>query len=134
MDPIDTTQIPEPSLVVLDLTAHDEATAHAVMEVLDRMWATSGITPVRRDPGVPGARARVRADTRRSGTQLFDASYGGEMQTTAVVSHRPLERTFNTSSYLWSPVRDPARWVTIARRGRAIRRSTPSSISRALGT
>ncbi|MEU0957780.1 DUF6207 family protein [Streptomyces niveus] len=57
MDRIDVTQIPEPGLVVLDLTAHDEATAHAVMAALDRLWATSGITPARREPGVPGVRA-----------------------------------------------------------------------------
>ncbi|MET9556759.1 DUF6207 family protein [Streptomyces sp. NPDC006645] len=59
------TQIPEPGLVVLDVTAHDEATAHAVIAVLEQTWATSGITPVQRVPGVPGVRARVHADIRR---------------------------------------------------------------------
>ncbi|MFE3591375.1 DUF6207 family protein [Streptomyces niveus] len=35
MERIDVTRIAEPGLVFLDLTAHDEATAHAVMEVLE---------------------------------------------------------------------------------------------------
>lgn len=65
MDPIDSTQIPEPGLVVPDLTTHDEATARTVMAVLEQTWATSGITPVRREAGVPGFRARVHADIRR---------------------------------------------------------------------
>ncbi|MFE3249799.1 DUF6207 family protein [Streptomyces sp. NPDC059209] len=76
MDRIDATQIPEPGLVVLDLTAPDEATAHAVMAVLERLWATSGITPVRREPGMPGVRARIHADTERTGTQPSNALYG----------------------------------------------------------
>ncbi|MEW1794607.1 MULTISPECIES: DUF6207 family protein [Streptomyces] len=68
MDPVDAMQIPEPGLVVLDVTAPDEATARAVMAVLERLWATSGITPVRREPGLPGVRGRVHADIRRPGT------------------------------------------------------------------
>ncbi|MFC8827486.1 DUF6207 family protein [Streptomyces sp. NPDC057137] len=40
MDRIDATQIPEPGLVVLDVTAHDDATAHAVMAQLERLCAT----------------------------------------------------------------------------------------------
>ncbi|XHL93717.1 DUF6207 family protein (plasmid) [Streptomyces niveus] len=73
MDRIDVTQIPEPGLVVLDLTAHDEATAHAVMAALEQTWATSGITPVRREPGVPGVRARIHADIRHTGSQPYGA-------------------------------------------------------------
>ncbi|MGW2089077.1 DUF6207 family protein [Streptomyces sp. NPDC001880] len=62
---IDAQHIDEPGLVVLDITAADEDTAHAVMAALEQWWATSGITPVRSEPGVAGVRARVYADIRR---------------------------------------------------------------------
>ncbi|MFC8827388.1 DUF6207 family protein [Streptomyces sp. NPDC057137] len=76
MDRIDATLIPEPGLVVPDITAPDEATAHAVMAQLEQLWATSGITPVRREPGVPGVHARVHADIRRPGAQPCHHSPG----------------------------------------------------------
>ncbi|MFF2189640.1 DUF6207 family protein [Streptomyces sp. NPDC058155] len=79
MDRIDATQIPEPGLIVLDLTAHDETTAHTVMEVLERLWATSGITPVRREPGMPGVRTRIHANIRHTGTQPPEALYSAGM-------------------------------------------------------
>ncbi|NUK12607.1 hypothetical protein HRW23_34995 [Streptomyces lunaelactis] len=68
MDRIDDQQVSEPGLVVLDITAHDEATALAVMADLERWWATSGIGTVRREPGTPGVKARVHADVPRPGT------------------------------------------------------------------
>lgn len=61
---VDAQHIDKPGLVVLDITAANEETAHAVMAELEQWWATSGITPVRREPGVPGI-ARVYADIRR---------------------------------------------------------------------
>jgi hypothetical protein len=64
---IDAQHISEPGLVVLDITAADEDTAHAVMAAMEQWWATSGITPVRSEPGTPGVRARVYADIRRPG-------------------------------------------------------------------
>ncbi|WP_327350129.1 DUF6207 family protein [Streptomyces sp. NBC_01321] len=67
MDPIDEVHVSEPGLVVLDITAHDEATARAVMAALEQRWATSGITVVRREAGAPGVSARVHADIRRPG-------------------------------------------------------------------
>lgn len=81
MDPIDAMQIPEPGLVVLDVTAHDDATAQAVMAALEGLWATSGISLVRREPGVPGVLARVHADIRRPGTppSPLDSSYGARV-------------------------------------------------------
>ncbi|MGA5001023.1 DUF6207 family protein [Streptomyces arboris] len=59
--PIDPRHLSETGLVVLDITAADETTAHALMDRLQQFWATSGITPTRREPGQPGVRARIHA-------------------------------------------------------------------------
>ncbi|KOU36502.1 hypothetical protein ADK54_33275 [Streptomyces sp. WM6378] len=56
-------------LVVLDITAADEATALAVQSELEQWWATSGAATVRRTPGAPGVQIRVYSDLRRAGTQ-----------------------------------------------------------------
>ncbi|MBQ1116404.1 DUF6207 family protein [Streptomyces sp. C3-3] len=63
---IDARHVSEPGLVVLDITAADEETALALMDELQQLWATSGITAIRRDPAQPGVRARVHADIRRT--------------------------------------------------------------------
>lgn len=68
MSHIDDVHVSEPGLVVLDVTAHDEATAHTVMSALERSWATSGVCPVHREPGEPGVKVRIYADLRRPGT------------------------------------------------------------------
>jgi hypothetical protein len=57
--------VSEPGLLILDITAADETTARAAAAELDRQWATSGITAVRRVPGEPGVTARLYADLRR---------------------------------------------------------------------
>ncbi|MFD9419495.1 DUF6207 family protein [Streptomyces goshikiensis] len=67
MKPIDEQHIAEPGLVVLDITGGDEDTVPAVMAALEERWATSGIAPVRRNPGEPGVRARIYADVLRPG-------------------------------------------------------------------
>ncbi|MHA4772945.1 DUF6207 family protein [Streptomyces sp. MSC1_001] len=67
MKPINEQHIAESGLVVLDITGGDEDTVRAVMTVLEELWATSGIGPVRRDPGEPGVRARIYADVLRPG-------------------------------------------------------------------
>ncbi|WP_406384963.1 DUF6207 family protein [Streptomyces sp. NBC_01618] len=54
MKQIDEQHVSRPGLVVLDITTSDEATARAVMADLEQRWATSGITPVRREPGHRG--------------------------------------------------------------------------------
>ncbi|MBT2539666.1 hypothetical protein J7E99_02815 [Streptomyces sp. ISL-44] len=59
--------IAESGLVFMDVTAADEDTVLAVMETLQHQWATSGITPVRRELGELGVKVRVYADVRRSG-------------------------------------------------------------------
>ncbi|MFJ6785883.1 DUF6207 family protein [Streptomyces yangpuensis] len=69
MKPIDEQHIAEPGLVVLDITGGDEDTVRAVMTALEERWATSGIVPMRRDPGEPGVRARVYADVLRPGRE-----------------------------------------------------------------
>ncbi|MFG2615760.1 DUF6207 family protein [Streptomyces anulatus] len=63
---IDARHVSETGLVVLDITAADEETALAMMDGLQQLWATSGTTPIRRDPAQPGVRARVHADIRRT--------------------------------------------------------------------
>lgn len=67
MKPIDEQHITEPGLVVLDITGGDVDTVRAVMAALEERWATSGVGPVRRDPGEPGVRARIYADVLRPG-------------------------------------------------------------------
>ncbi|MBT2401225.1 hypothetical protein J7E89_36115 [Streptomyces sp. ISL-100] len=67
---IDEQRVSQPGLVVLDITAADEATVHAVMAGLGEWWATAGVAPVRREPGVPGVKARIYADIRRPGTMM----------------------------------------------------------------
>ncbi|WLQ45621.1 DUF6207 family protein (plasmid) [Streptomyces laculatispora] len=69
MESINPQHVREPGLVVLDITAADEATAQLVMASLEQRWATSGITAIRRLPGVPGVRVWVYADTRRRGPE-----------------------------------------------------------------
>ncbi|MEU6935669.1 DUF6207 family protein [Streptomyces rubiginosohelvolus] len=64
-DTIDIRHLSQPGLVVLDIIAADEQTAITLMDGLQQLWATSGITPVRVDPALPGVRARVHADIRR---------------------------------------------------------------------
>ncbi len=56
--------VAEPGLVVLDIAAADEVIAAAVMDALQRQWATSGMTPVRRTPGEARVRSRAYADLR----------------------------------------------------------------------
>ncbi|MEU7296730.1 DUF6207 family protein [Streptomyces exfoliatus] len=50
MEPIDPIHLDEPGLIVLDVTATDEATLQAAVEELGRRWATSG-TPLVRGGG-----------------------------------------------------------------------------------
>ncbi|ROQ23611.1 hypothetical protein EDD98_7561 [Streptomyces sp. PanSC19] len=66
MEFIDEVHVSEPGLVVLDVTAHDEATARTVMSGVEKLWASSGVTPVRREPGQAGVRARIYLRTQHS--------------------------------------------------------------------
>ncbi|MGW8396092.1 DUF6207 family protein [Streptomyces lydicus] len=58
-DRIDEQHLGEPGLLVIDITAADEATAQAAMAGRDALWMTSGVAGVRRVPGEPGVRTRV---------------------------------------------------------------------------
>ncbi|MFJ3881568.1 DUF6207 family protein [Streptomyces sp. NPDC090077] len=69
MKPIDEQHIAKPSLVVLDITGRDECTVRAVMAAREERWATSGVSPVRQEPGEPGVRARIYADVLRPGRE-----------------------------------------------------------------
>ncbi|MFF1779807.1 DUF6207 family protein [Streptomyces virginiae] len=69
MKPIDEQHIAEPGLVVLDITSGDEDTIQSIMAALEGLWATSGIGPMRRDPGEPGVRAWIYADVLRPGRE-----------------------------------------------------------------
>ncbi|MDX3488325.1 DUF6207 family protein [Streptomyces sp. ID05-18] len=82
---IDARHVSEPGLVVLDITAADEETALALMDELQQLWATSGITEIRRDPAQPGVRARVHADIRRTnpGNEASLPQAGEEQTATA---------------------------------------------------
>ncbi|MFI1576333.1 DUF6207 family protein [Streptomyces anulatus] len=82
---IDARHVSEPGLVVLDITAADEETALALMDELQQLWATSGITTIRRDPARPGVRARVHADIRRTnpGSEASLPQAGEEQTATA---------------------------------------------------
>ncbi|WP_328618825.1 DUF6207 family protein [Streptomyces sp. NBC_00354] len=68
MNSADEVHVSEPGLAVLDVAGHDEDTVRAVMTALDKLWATSGISPVIHYPGQPGARVRIHADILRPGT------------------------------------------------------------------
>jgi hypothetical protein len=68
MDPIDEQHVSEPGLLVLDITAADEATAFAALHALDRMWASSGTHRLWRVPGQAGLKTRLYADLRRPGS------------------------------------------------------------------
>ncbi|MFC9431668.1 DUF6207 family protein [Streptomyces sp. NPDC056987] len=65
MDFPDRQHLCAPGLLVIDITAADEATAHAAMATLDRLWATSGPRPVHRTPGQAGVQARLYVDLHR---------------------------------------------------------------------
>ncbi|WP_257140702.1 DUF6207 family protein (plasmid) [Streptomyces anulatus] len=55
------------------------------MDELQQLWATSGITEIRRDPARPGVRARVHADIRRTnpGSEASLPQAGEEQTATA---------------------------------------------------
>ncbi|MEU4352913.1 DUF6207 family protein [Streptomyces sp. NPDC023838] len=55
----DAAHLNEPGLALLDITAANEDTARKIMDRLQQMWATSGITRIWRVPGEPCVRARV---------------------------------------------------------------------------
>ncbi|WP_079197196.1 DUF6207 family protein [Streptomyces sp. CB02261] len=63
MEPIGPIHVSEPGLIVLDLTATDEATLQAAVEEPAGCWATSGTRRVGRVPGEPGVNVRLSTPT-----------------------------------------------------------------------
>ncbi|MFD5753172.1 DUF6207 family protein [Streptomyces sp. NPDC127033] len=53
MDSPDGQHVSAPGLLLIDITAADEATAHAAMTTPDRLWATSGPAPYTATPDRP---------------------------------------------------------------------------------
>ncbi|MGW8554504.1 DUF6207 family protein [Streptomyces tubercidicus] len=64
----------EPDLVVIDITAADEATAAQAASVLDGLWLSSGPSAPWHTPGRAGVTVRAYADLRR--TPLPHGSFG----------------------------------------------------------
>ncbi|WP_222872072.1 DUF6207 family protein [Streptomyces sp. WAC01526] len=56
----------EPGLVVIDVTAADEETAHQAAVELGGLWLSSGPSAPWRTPGQPGVTVRAYADLRRA--------------------------------------------------------------------
>ncbi|MFJ3422017.1 DUF6207 family protein [Streptomyces sp. NPDC086082] len=64
MDPIQEAHLSEPSLLVIDVAAFDDATVLAFQAAIARTWGTSTATAL---PGIPAAGVRLRpyADLRQ---------------------------------------------------------------------
>ncbi|MFD3442542.1 DUF6207 family protein [Streptomyces sp. NPDC058685] len=58
---IDAVHVSEPGLLVLDITAADEATARRALDQLNALWATDASGRIRRLPAQPGVQCRVYA-------------------------------------------------------------------------
>ncbi|MET8021182.1 DUF6207 family protein [Streptomyces decoyicus] len=56
----------EPGLVVIDVTAADEETAHQAAAALGGLWLSSGPSAPWHTPGQPGVTVRAYADLRRA--------------------------------------------------------------------
>ncbi|MGG7568850.1 DUF6207 family protein [Streptomyces sirii] len=56
----------EPGLVVIDITAADEATAAQAASALGGLWLSSGSSAPWRTPGRAGVTVRAYADLRRA--------------------------------------------------------------------
>ncbi|MFI0192032.1 DUF6207 family protein [Streptomyces sp. NPDC017082] len=65
MKPIRDEHVAEPGLVVVDVSAADDATAFALQEALAERWATATDDRTTRTPGEPGVRLRCYLDLRQ---------------------------------------------------------------------
>ncbi|MEV5802805.1 DUF6207 family protein [Streptomyces collinus] len=65
MEVINEVRVPEPGLIVVDITAADDQTAFAFVAALAAMWATTAVERTNRAPGQFGVRLRCSLDMRQ---------------------------------------------------------------------
>ncbi|MFE1251206.1 DUF6207 family protein [Streptomyces sp. NPDC058735] len=65
MDPINEVHVSEPGLVVVDVSAADDAVALAFQQLLAERWATATAERTTRDAGEPGVRLCCYLDLRQ---------------------------------------------------------------------
>ncbi|MFI8234895.1 DUF6207 family protein [Streptomyces sp. NPDC101209] len=65
MRPINDAHVTEPGLAVVEVAAHDDATAFAVQERLAQWCAIAAADSTVREPGEPGVRLRFFLDLRQ---------------------------------------------------------------------
>ncbi|KUN25445.1 hypothetical protein AQJ23_16290 [Streptomyces antibioticus] len=74
VDPIREVHLREPGMLVIDVAAHDAATALAFQDTVARMWATSPAERTTRKACEHGVRLRLYTDLRQDQKAAFEPS------------------------------------------------------------